>query len=249
MIAARHHDRIRHARRRLEDLRRLQSLGLVTRDADFYPSVHYPPITMYGPITENELLDGYTLPDDGLLDVYAHLPFCARCWDFLPLSGEARGATCGKGPLSGRLGKGNGPVPAAVGRPADQGPLDPRRRRHADLPLAGPVAALPGVLCRAARHVGLPAIQLRRRPGDADRRRRPRTPEADAQFRRRPADDRSAVARRKHAPAHEPAPRRPRGPGIDRELAGPGIPSEHRVHFWASRRDRGELDRTSWTRR
>lgn len=78
MIAARHHDRIRHARRRLEDLRSLQAMGLVNRDAEFYPSVHYPPITMYGPITEEQLLDGYALPDDGLLDVYAHLPFCQR---------------------------------------------------------------------------------------------------------------------------------------------------------------------------
>mgnify|MGYP000892635568 CR=1 FL=1 len=68
------------ARQRIEDLRRLQDLGLINRGGDFYPSVHYPPITMYKPIREEDLFAGYSLPDDGLLDVYVHLPFCKqRC--------------------------------------------------------------------------------------------------------------------------------------------------------------------------
>jgi len=68
------------ARARLEDLKTLQEAGLVNLAGEFYPSVHYPPITMYRPITEEHLFAGYTLPEDGLLDVYAHIPFCKqRC--------------------------------------------------------------------------------------------------------------------------------------------------------------------------
>ena len=59
---------------------RLKEAGFINRAGAFYPSVHYPPITMYEPLTQEELFRGYRLPDDGLLDVYAHLPFCLqRC--------------------------------------------------------------------------------------------------------------------------------------------------------------------------
>jgi oxygen-independent coproporphyrinogen-3 oxidase len=35
---------------------------------------------MYQPMTDDELLAGYRMPDDGRLDVYAHIPFCRqRC--------------------------------------------------------------------------------------------------------------------------------------------------------------------------
>ncbi len=69
------------ARERLNDLNRLTQLGVVAKHADFAPSgVHYPPITKYAPITEDEMFAGYTLPPDGKLDVYAHIPFCRqRC--------------------------------------------------------------------------------------------------------------------------------------------------------------------------
>jgi oxygen-independent coproporphyrinogen-3 oxidase len=64
----------------VEDLRRLQRAGLVCSSGDFFPSVHYPPITMIPPVDERELFRGYAAPADGLFDVYAHFPFCAaRC--------------------------------------------------------------------------------------------------------------------------------------------------------------------------
>ncbi len=66
---------------RLEDLDRVRALGVVAKSADFSPSgVHYPPITKYSPITEDEMFAGYRTPEDGRLDVYAHIPFCkTRC--------------------------------------------------------------------------------------------------------------------------------------------------------------------------
>jgi oxygen-independent coproporphyrinogen-3 oxidase len=66
------------ARQRVDEIRRLQAAGLICHDGDFVPSVHYPPITQYPPISEDELFAGYTLPQDGLLDVYVHIPFCER---------------------------------------------------------------------------------------------------------------------------------------------------------------------------
>lgn len=71
-------DQIQRARTRLQDYHALKDLGLICKSGDFFPSVHYPPITMYPPITEEELFADYTLPDDGLFDVYAHIPFCER---------------------------------------------------------------------------------------------------------------------------------------------------------------------------
>lgn len=66
-----------------ETLRKLNLLelleaGLLCLDGQFFPSVHYPPITMYPPVTEETLFSGYTPPPDGLFSVYAHIPFCMR---------------------------------------------------------------------------------------------------------------------------------------------------------------------------
>jgi len=73
-------DLIDRARSRVGDLERLRKLGLIYSKGDFFPSVHYPPITMYQPITDDELLGDYKMPEDGRLDVYAHIPFCRqRC--------------------------------------------------------------------------------------------------------------------------------------------------------------------------
>jgi oxygen-independent coproporphyrinogen-3 oxidase len=70
-----------NARQRLDDHRNFQELGLINNTGDFYPGgVHYPPITMYQQITEEALFKGYTLPADGKIDIYAHIPFCKqRC--------------------------------------------------------------------------------------------------------------------------------------------------------------------------
>ena len=66
--------------RRVEDFHVLQRAGLITKSGDFFPSVHYPPITMYPLADEEELLGDYELPADGLFDIYVHLPFCEqRC--------------------------------------------------------------------------------------------------------------------------------------------------------------------------
>jgi oxygen-independent coproporphyrinogen-3 oxidase len=69
---------IEKARGRVKDFQQLQAAGLICKDGDFFPSVHYPPITMYPPTTEEELFEGYSNPQDGLFDVYAHLPFCLQ---------------------------------------------------------------------------------------------------------------------------------------------------------------------------
>lgn len=71
---------IKRAEARVEDLKRLQQAGLICKSGDFFPSVHYPPITMYQEITEEEMFAGYVNPPDGLFDIYAHIPFCRqRC--------------------------------------------------------------------------------------------------------------------------------------------------------------------------
>lgn len=66
----------------LPEYRKFKELGLISRSGDFYPSgVHYPPITMYPPITQEQMFAGYRMPDDGLLDIYVHIPFCQqRCY-------------------------------------------------------------------------------------------------------------------------------------------------------------------------
>lgn len=65
---------------RLAQYEELRSLGLIMRSGDFFPSVHYPPITMYPSLTPEELLATYTPPADHKFDIYAHVPFCRqRC--------------------------------------------------------------------------------------------------------------------------------------------------------------------------
>jgi oxygen-independent coproporphyrinogen-3 oxidase len=68
------------ARQFLDGYHELKRLGFINGGGDFFPSVHYPPITMYQPISQEELFAGYTLPGDRLFDIYAHIPFCKqRC--------------------------------------------------------------------------------------------------------------------------------------------------------------------------
>ncbi|MFC1453482.1 coproporphyrinogen-III oxidase family protein [Verrucomicrobiota bacterium] len=80
MKAAEKEEILESARARAEDFKRFQGAGLVSKDGEYFPSVHYPPIIMYPPITEEEMFRTYTNPPDGLFDVYAHIPFChQRC--------------------------------------------------------------------------------------------------------------------------------------------------------------------------
>ena len=65
---------------RVKDFEVLRELGLIEKTGDFFPSVHYPPITMYPEAEEEALLGDYVIPADGLFDIYLHLPFCEqRC--------------------------------------------------------------------------------------------------------------------------------------------------------------------------
>jgi oxygen-independent coproporphyrinogen-3 oxidase len=67
------------AQPRLEDFKRFQKAGMIPVHGDFFASgVHYPPITMYSPITQEEMFKNYTLPPDGLMDIYVHIPFCIK---------------------------------------------------------------------------------------------------------------------------------------------------------------------------
>ena len=56
----------------------MREKGLVCLDGDFVPSVHYPPITQYPKVSQDYILGDYTVPDDGMIDIYVHIPFCSR---------------------------------------------------------------------------------------------------------------------------------------------------------------------------
>lgn len=71
-----------NAEKRVKDYKRLQKAGLISTDGDFFPSVHYPPITMYPPITQEELFSTYKNPADELFDIYVHIPFCIQHCEF-----------------------------------------------------------------------------------------------------------------------------------------------------------------------
>ncbi len=73
-----HGDILAGTAQRLQEIKKLQVAGLICHDGDFVPSVHYPPITRYAPIIEDEFFTSYTLPKDGLLDIYVHFPFCKQ---------------------------------------------------------------------------------------------------------------------------------------------------------------------------
>jgi oxygen-independent coproporphyrinogen-3 oxidase len=67
------------AKERVKDFKQFQEAGMIPKHGDFFPSgIHYPPITMYSPITQEEIFKTYTLPTDGMFDVYVHIPFCIK---------------------------------------------------------------------------------------------------------------------------------------------------------------------------
>ncbi len=70
------------AKKRIEEYKELQRAGLICLDGQFFPSVHYPPITMYQPMTDDTLFKGYQDPPDGLFIIYAHIPFCIKYCSF-----------------------------------------------------------------------------------------------------------------------------------------------------------------------
>lgn len=73
------YERLRQsAEEKFKVVEELQRKGLVCLDGDFVPSVHYPPITEYPSVTQDFILGDYTVPEDGKIDVYVHIPFCAR---------------------------------------------------------------------------------------------------------------------------------------------------------------------------
>ena len=61
-----------------ERLHRYQRLGLVPRNGDFHQAVFYPPLRDYAAMGPDAFLEGWTLPEGGLLAAYAHIPFCDR---------------------------------------------------------------------------------------------------------------------------------------------------------------------------
>ena len=56
----------------------LQQAGLIPVHGDFFPAVHYPPITRYAPLTEEEAYAGFQLPENNTFDIYVHIPFCLK---------------------------------------------------------------------------------------------------------------------------------------------------------------------------
>ncbi|MCR5214714.1 MAG: radical SAM protein [Eubacterium sp.] len=67
----------KHAEEKIKKVEELQRLGLICDDGDFVPTVHYPPITEY-PDKGPEYLDDYVWPEDDLMDIYVHIPFCIQ---------------------------------------------------------------------------------------------------------------------------------------------------------------------------
>lgn len=66
---------------RWEEFQKFQDLGLIPIHGDFSPAgVHYPPITNYLPITQEEAYRDFKETNPGEFDVYVHIPFChKRC--------------------------------------------------------------------------------------------------------------------------------------------------------------------------
>jgi oxygen-independent coproporphyrinogen-3 oxidase len=58
----------------------LEKLGLIPMHENYSPSIHYPPIYAYPPMTEEEYFKDIKTSQDGLFVIYAHIPFCInRC--------------------------------------------------------------------------------------------------------------------------------------------------------------------------
>ena len=69
---------VRATDERVNDFHFLKNEGLLCTNDDFVPAVHYPPITKYPPIEYDKMFKNYTLPKDKVMEVYIHIPFCAK---------------------------------------------------------------------------------------------------------------------------------------------------------------------------
>ena len=76
------------ARKRVEEVLELQKKGLICTTGKFVPSVHYPPITQYPFHSQEEVMATYKNPEDGMFDIYVHIPFCAQHCSFCHYPGE-----------------------------------------------------------------------------------------------------------------------------------------------------------------
>lgn len=64
---------------RWKEFQSFQEIGLIPVHGDFSPAgVHYPPITNYLPLTQEEAYANYRESVPGEFDIYVHIPFCHR---------------------------------------------------------------------------------------------------------------------------------------------------------------------------
>ncbi len=70
-------DLINISEERITEFNNFKKLGLLCLNDDFVPAIHYPSITKYPPISYDEMFLGYTPPENKLMDVYIHIPFCS----------------------------------------------------------------------------------------------------------------------------------------------------------------------------
>lgn len=75
---------IKCAREKVKELNvgELQKAGFLPLDGQYFPAILYPPITMYPPMKEEELFEGYRNRPANPLVVYAHIPFCINWCTF-----------------------------------------------------------------------------------------------------------------------------------------------------------------------
>lgn len=66
------------AKEKVNYFKKFKEKGLIPLNGDFFPCVHYPPITKYPPLREEQLLASYEKPPDDVFDIYVHIPFCLR---------------------------------------------------------------------------------------------------------------------------------------------------------------------------
>lgn len=58
------------------NLNELVELGFLPKEIEYFPSIYYPPITMYPSSNEEEAFKGLQYNQDDPLSLYIHIPFC-----------------------------------------------------------------------------------------------------------------------------------------------------------------------------